>query len=107
MVVALFLIEHCDFCHFFICQREIENIKIILDVRDVLAAGDNDKTHPRKAKKEAAVRGLRKRAVIQRYRSAAAAGQGNASESRLLRVENARFYFVGESAQKDIFTPIV
>ena len=47
MIVAPVFIEFCDRLHLVIGQGEVEDIEIILDVIDVLAAGDHDKAHLR------------------------------------------------------------
>ena len=44
MIVTHALIELRDLLHFFICQLEVHDIKIVLDVIDVLATGDHDTT---------------------------------------------------------------
>lgn len=47
VVVTHALIELCNLLHFFICQLEVHDIKIVLDVIDVLATGDHDEAHLR------------------------------------------------------------
>ena len=45
MIIALILIELRDLCHFFLCQRKVQDIQVVFDVVNILAAGDHDESH--------------------------------------------------------------
>ena len=47
VVVSLILVERGDLRHLVVCESEVEDVEVILDVSDVFAAGDDNEAHLR------------------------------------------------------------